>query len=57
LSEKPLQAEPTESNKQAKEAVIEKGRWRKKNGKEEAKTKKTEGGRSSRKREERRHRE
>jgi hypothetical protein len=44
LSEKPLQAEPTESNKQAKEAVIEKGRWRKKNGKEEAKTKKTEGG-------------
>jgi hypothetical protein len=30
LSEKPLQAEPTKSNKQAKEAVAEKGRRGKK---------------------------
>ena len=45
LSEKPPQAKPTKSNKQAKEATAEKGRWGKKNGRELAERKKTERGR------------
>jgi hypothetical protein len=37
LSEKPPQVEPIESNKQAKEAAVKKGRRRKKNDREGAK--------------------
>jgi hypothetical protein len=43
LSEKPLQAEPTESNKQAKEAAAEKGRRGKTNSKKGAKREKNRG--------------